>query len=1058
MKNIHNISAGAGSGKTTRLVEIITDLVAGKMGDKCSPERMILTTFTNAAAKEFKERTAAKLQEGGHIEEAVALDAAMIGTIHSIAQTYITRYWYLCGLSPDITPVTEEVSDKMKKKSLETLVTGPDLLFFRKYVDTFGITVYEQGRTRRDYDFWKTLIGQLYEASLFVEDKEAFIEQVRSDSYSLWSSLFDIVKNKELADIIKTYAPKYLECCEVDGICRAGSAVHIRQAQILRDLLKEYPNFTYGSLKAANKEFAKPFSVLKAHQSKWEPQVKDSFAKIQPALQYLWPVEVSMIAECVEKICDIAKLWVDKYARMKREESVIDFNDMEVIFLELNKKEEVLEDIRSSVDYLFVDEFQDSNPVQIKIFDILSENVKQSWFVGDPKQSIYGFRGCDIELVNEFSSHFPEAKEDKDSFTGFARNASGLSSQILDKSYRSHKDLVELSNEVFRQAFADVLSKSKIILKQGREGTETDYPVIHHFHVHGNNDEKAVELANGITHVLNGTYPPLKGVKVEPSDIAVLVRAKDTVVQVAAALKNNGVPVSYVDNKFRDSAEVALILSVLRLVGGKQDDKSIAELRSLIDGLDLKGVLTHVKSHEEYPFWGGLQEFVKSCKTLSVVDCVDAVIARFNLYDFVSCWDSAGVRRANLNLVRKVARQFDSEATAFAKASDISSFLRYVESYTPEQKFSNEDAGVKVLTYHKSKGLQWKVVFLYNLSKEMDEEISVSEIKGVNGSLLVPALPSGPAWLKEAISAEAQLKKLLDEGAEKELKEERRLLYVGLTRARDMVFTVGSGKDMPWLRQCCPSAADIDYSKVPDGEFDIWGVDKPSYCYHCTPDPVRYAGADSQPSRVKDAGFTLSESTASEVYEHKYHSPSKYKDPEVIAMTSPEALQTYPRISISHGHISDDEFGDCVHAIYALGSHPDKAKRLAAAERTLQAYGLDAGCAEALVDRYDDLCGYLRDVYGNPARGVEHELPFRYEDGQGRVFSGNIDMVWKAKDRSVIVDYKTFSGTQEAALKECAEKHASQMKIYRAAMEAAGEKVAAVLILYPVIGLVVKVN
>lgn len=101
MKNIHNISAGAGSGKTTRLVGIITDLVSGKMGEKCSPERMILTTFTKAAAGEFKERAAAKLMEAGYLEEAVALDAAMIGTIHSIAQAYITRYWYLCGMSPE---------------------------------------------------------------------------------------------------------------------------------------------------------------------------------------------------------------------------------------------------------------------------------------------------------------------------------------------------------------------------------------------------------------------------------------------------------------------------------------------------------------------------------------------------------------------------------------------------------------------------------------------------------------------------------------------------------------------------------------------------------------------------------------------------------------------------------------------------------------------------------------------------------------------------------------------------------------------------------------------
>ena len=152
MKNIHNISAGAGSGKTTRLVGIITDLVSGKMGEKCSPERMILTTFTKAAAGEFKERAAAKLMEAGYLEEAVALDAAMIGTIHSIAQAYITRYWYLCGMSPGVTPVAEADSKKLLMESLSGVVTADDMTFFREYVRMFGITKGEEGYYD---DFWK---------------------------------------------------------------------------------------------------------------------------------------------------------------------------------------------------------------------------------------------------------------------------------------------------------------------------------------------------------------------------------------------------------------------------------------------------------------------------------------------------------------------------------------------------------------------------------------------------------------------------------------------------------------------------------------------------------------------------------------------------------------------------------------------------------------------------------------------------------------------------------------------------------------------------------------
>ena len=663
--------------------------------------------------------------------------------------------------------------------------------------------------------------------------------------------------------------------------------------------------------------------------------------------------------------------------------------------------------------------------------------------------------------MNEFSSHFPKDDVDETSFTGFKKNEDGLSSEILDKSYRSHASLVKLSNEVFKKAFSGDLAEENIVLKQGRESYQTELPVIHHIHVDGGKkEEKYAALATGITQLLNGEYPNLTGITFSPSDIAVLVRGNTNAGMVAAALKKNGVPVSYVDTAFMDSAEVSLLLALMKFSTRRQDKKSVAELTSLIDGLGLRDVLVKVMSPEDSEdFWGGLRRFLKSTSTLSIVDLVDAMIARFDLYNFVSCWGDVDNRRANIDLVRQIARQFDTSSVTFAKASDLSSFLEYIESYKPEVKFNNQDTGVKVLTYHKSKGLEWKVVFLTDIDGDLSEDMSLRSLVGLHESVLVPALPRHePLWLTDAVKADKQMLDLFESVSLKELGEERRLLYVGLTRARDFVFTVGSvGVEMNKLQQCCPTTAGINYLEVEDGEFDIWGVGMKSCCYKCAPNPVRYKSADSRPARIKDSGFALPE-VALVSYTEKYHSPSKYNDRELIAATSQDEAKTYAPIDISHGTIKDNEFGDCIHHIYALGTHPDKAKRLAVAERTLRAYGLDAGKAGVVLERFDDLCRYLREEYGNPERGVEHELPFIYQDTDGRVFSGTIDMVWKTKDSCVVVDYKTFSGTHDEALKKSAEEYAPQMAIYRAAMEATGENVSAVLILYPVNGIIVKVS
>lgn len=1059
MKNIHNISAGAGSGKTTRLVSIITDLVSGKMGKKCSPERMILTTFTKAAAGEFKERAAARLIKEGFLEDAVALDAAMIGTIHSIAQTYISRYWYLCGMSPDITPVTDAESEKMLAESLAE-AAADDVDFFHKYVREFGIT---KGEAGYDDDFWKLHLKKMSESLMFEPDKETYLKKLRDKSVTLLSSMFDPARNEVAVKKAQECADKYLTFCADGTLSTSKSAAKAeRHAGVAKALLGSKGPFEIGQLKDMLNALDKaPFGLANKVKDTYEIPVKEAHSALLEALKHIVPEEATHIADCAGRICDIALKWMDGYKELKRLSGVIDFSDMEVLFLELLSKEEVLEDIRSSIDYLFVDEFQDCNPVQIRIINILSENVKQSWFVGDPKQAIYGFRGSNVELVNEFSSHFPKDEVDETSFTGYKKNDKGLSSEILDKSYRSHASLVNLSNEVFLKAFSADLHKDNILLKQGRESYQTELPVIHHIHVDGGNDEeRCAALASGITMLLNGEYPNLTGLSLSPSDVAVLVRSNDKAVKIASSLKKNGVPVSYVDTAFMDSAEVSLLLAILRFATRRQDKKSVAELTSLIDGLGLREVLLKAMSTEaEDNFWGGLCQFFSATRNLSVVDFVDAVIARFDLYNYVSCWGDPDIRRSNIDLVRQIAGQFDTMAYTFAEASDLSSFLEYIESYEPDAKFNNQDVGVKVLTYHKSKGLEWKVVFLADIDGDLSG-VSLRGLVGLHGDVLVPALPrQEPVWLTEAVTSDKQMQELFESVSLKELGEERRLLYVGLTRARDFVFTVGTvGKGMRKLQQCCPSTSGIDYSAIVDGEFDIWGVGMNSYCFRCAPDPVRYKGADSRPARIKDAGFALPREAASVSYVEKYQNPSKYEDQDLIAVTSPEEVKSYDRIDMSHSTIEDNEFGDCIHHIYALGSHPDKVKRLAAAERTLKAYGLDAGKAGAILERFDDLCAYLCQAYGDSERGVEHELPFTFQDDHGRVFRGTMDMVWKTKDSCVVVDYKTFSGAREAALKKTAEEYGSQMAIYRAAMEAAGERVSDVLILYPINGLIVAVR
>ena len=169
MRNIHYISAGAGSGKTYTLTEILADHIASGF---CRPDEVLLTTFTEAAASEFREKTRRKLLEKGLVDEAFEMAGARIGTIHSVAKSLIDRYWYRLGLAPSVTVLDDEGRARHINESLAALATDDDLRAFRRLQRCFGFTRQEGAYPVPNPDFWKQHLEQIlawmdnYEVSL----------------------------------------------------------------------------------------------------------------------------------------------------------------------------------------------------------------------------------------------------------------------------------------------------------------------------------------------------------------------------------------------------------------------------------------------------------------------------------------------------------------------------------------------------------------------------------------------------------------------------------------------------------------------------------------------------------------------------------------------------------------------------------------------------------------------------------------------------------------------------------------------------------------------------
>lgn len=1074
-QKVHHITAGAGAGKTTRIVDIITELVS--KGAK--PERMILTTFTDAAATELREKSKAKLSA----DEAVRMNGALMGTLHSIASHYINRYWYLLGLSPNVQPVNESISDILMNRSLEDLVAGEQKAIFNNYVETFGITNRDNGY---DYDFWKVILKNLLDKMRKYEFDEKRLVDFEHDTDSLLLHTLHQAPNKDhiskfqpcfdkyrgFKDIVDQYATATgkktfaTNCSQILGILSLDpNTVDQRQ-------LKEIEGLGWGRPIVLDRECPQ--------KDQYESEIAAAKEKVAIAAKrlahILVPAECEKIRPVTKLLFQIMKAWPAAYEKVKSETGAIDYTDMEEKFLTLLRKPEVQEDIRESVDYLFVDEFQDSNPIQAKIYGILSTLVKQSWFVGDRKQAIYGFAGSDAGLIAELVASFPNPEKDENSFTGFKKDDEGNSSEVLGTSRRSTPKLVHAANEIFVEVFKettgnpkDVIEAEHVRLKPDPRNEDKAWDPLYHVDIPPVGTKKTLDAEGLATFVCKLADDPEFVKHYRLDDIAILTRTGSQATSIGKALVKKGIPTSFVDSKgFLETPEVSLVLAILRLSEGIDREKSRAEIRKLVSDEGFTALADRVAQGKndlgDYP---AMEDFVKTLRSHSALDRINEIITRFDLVGISGQWGNPDARRGSLNLLRQAAGEYADKSAILCAEADIRGFLSFLKDYKADQKFDNRARGVKVLTYHKSKGLDWKIVILCGLD-EYKEEHTIGGVTvdgpstNPNTIYVLPYLPD-MEWVEESVLRTAYEFVLKDRQAQKQ-GEEKRLLYVGFTRAKEVVITAAMSTSPGVIEKLCPTARNRKVKTPIDAtHVDIWGIPSLVSRYGAfLRDPALTSLVVATPERYREAGFML---PMEPVYGGvKYHSPSNYKDPAVQSAAEVEDMQ-YPgrRTDIPHGHLDDNVFGDCIHHIFARCAPGKHDENMTVAASTLEGYGIqDVDAPGKVVAAIEEFFAWLEGKY-NQFTSLEREVPFQYTDAKGQVFSGNMDLVWRTADGCVLVDYKTFPGNKAELYKQggdhWAGNYASQLSVYADALSATPwGKPLARLLYYPMEGVVIKMK
>jgi ATP-dependent helicase/nuclease subunit A len=964
--------AGAGSGKTYTITqEIVGRLATGE----ARPECILATTFTRKAAAELKDRIQTRLLRPEDDDPDVplerrlaladSLDEALVGTVHSVGHQVLSRYALHLGISPQLEPVEETARERHLR--LVVAEMSPDGLrdldrlarrFPLEAPQDLVLKILDQKRANAIPD-------DAFRASM-MEGTERLI-QVISGGTSVDLPGFD----------------GFYDVCN-DALARIeGNGDETKTTQGARQELGDLVRAAMGHWQAWGK----------AAKLKWAKKSDDAVRELT-ALARRANVHAGLHADLraftaclVERVLELQQ----RYRTYKATHGLVDFTDLEERFLELLRDEKVATDLAASLDLVVVDEFQDTNPIQLAIFRRLAGLAKASIWVGDAKQAIYGFRGTDARLMQDVVKTVPAPK-------------------TLPKNWRSRAGLVEAVNDIFEPVFGP--------------GTRLQP---HH------PEEARMErwLLEGKNKVLRreAFLAQLQELleDEDPAHVAVLVRRNDEAKEIAGELRALGVPALVQTSGLLRTKEGASMVAGLRLVADPGDRLAAAMIQSIEDPAETPAWFPRAVQEPESVLDAASVRALAQIRARAMPPSgvVGAVIQALSLADRVAAWGEPAKRAANLDELVALAQRYEDEAEQQGKAATVTELIYWLENL----KAKGEDllpvpAGVpavRVMTLHGSKGLEWPVVVLFQDGSPKEPNPFGIRVGGGDPA----ADPLAGRWIhywtypfgttEFGLNAEGSgiqdAAKASPEGEalkQAELDETRRLLYVGFTRAKRALIIAEATKSP---LAALPSLDDV----LPwDGEG---------------PHVVRVCNGVPEPKRGDDGSVAWLEA-ARGPHEHvaRYWSPSKANSVacEVHAEKLP-GEHPFPRTRAEDW----TSLGQAVHAylaaLPALRGTSSGVKE-EHAHMSLRRWGQEGVVeAEALVKAGKRFEAWVQQHM--PGATWHAEVPVTGPRPEGGQWIGAIDLLLETPDGLVVVDHKSADYAPEGWGEKALE-HSGQIAAY----------------------------
>ncbi len=861
------VAAAAGSGKTAVLVERIIERIT----DREQPvdlDRLLVVTFTNAAAAEMRQRIGAALskkleQEPDNqllLRQLALLSNASITTIHAYCHKVLRANFDSLGLDPNFRIADPTENELMRLAALEEVMEA--MYDDKAYAEDFLRLTEAYLHIKNPEPFYK-LVNHIYDFAMSLPNPKGWLDEAAKRfelaedfAQTPYAGELLAIGKRRVQGIVEKYATM-LSLAEADD---GGEAFYQllyaeREAFISLYSIQDYELF-YQQLMAFT------FDTIPRVPKDAQPRYRESLRKMRDGVKntdmkklreelFCLPQEeqkavLLKLHPLMRCLSELVKRLMDRFDEKKAAKNLLNYNDLEHgcyrLFVDASgQPTAVALAEQQSYDEILIDEYQDTSALQEAIFGAIKKEGGL-FLVGDVKQSIYRFRNTNPKLFREKKetySHKTDAPKRK---------------ILLSQNFRSRSEVLDGINFIFKRVMSaetgEIEYNEEEMLYPGAM-----YPAMEHHlpfetelwlaELNGQSDEEeppeaveaeAIMAAGRIAELIESGYQVLGKNGVRPltyRDICILMRStKNTAAVFCKALSDRGIPCySDAGSSFLQSQEITVMMSLLKIIDNPHQDipllsvlrsqlyalstDELAEIRlanrktDLFDALCLRAEEQDALGKKLASFLSSLSIYREKSRILDTAELVWYLYMETGFYEAQSTLSGGALRRLNLRLLY-------TRAAAFEKTGlkGLYNFIRFIDEYQSMggdydggRTIGEEQNVVRVMSIHKSKGLEFPVVILAGMARGFNTQDLTEKV------LIHSDWGYGPKYI------DTELGLVYDNSArqivrhamlEEALSEEMRILYVAMTRAREKLIMLAAGRNLEGKIKKCAVGAESE--------------------------------------------------------------------------------------------------------------------------------------------------------------------------------------------------------------------------------------------------------